>query len=148
MPATMPSSLMRLSGSNDPKQALLDALGSAVDSFRVMGQQVLVGTYIEPEKTAGNIIKPQSYIQESLYMGTLGLVLKLGPWAFQNDPELNIDWKGQTVEVGEWAMFKYSDAWEFHLNGVSVRLIDDRSIKGVVPTPLLLTSKQTLKAMA
>ena len=81
-------------------------------------------------------------------MGTLGLVLKLGPWAFQNDPELNIDWKGQTVEVGEWAVFKYSDAWEFHLNGVSVRLIDDRSIKGVVPTPLLLTSKQALRALA
>ena len=148
MPSVMPSKLQQLSAAKDPKQALLDALGPAVDQFRVMGQQILVGTFIEPEKTSGGIWKPQSTVQESLYMGTLGLVLKKGPWAFRDDPDLSIDWKGEDVQVGEWVVFKYSDAWELHLNGVSVRLIDDRSIRGVVPTPELLTSKPFLAALA
>ena len=148
MPSVMPSKLLQLSEAKDPKQALLHALGSAVDQFRVMGQQLLVGTFIEPEKTAGGIWKPQSTVQESLYMGTLGLVLKKGPWAFKNDAELNIDWKGEDVDVGEWVVFKYSDAWELHLTGVSVRLVDDRSIRAVVPNPELLTSKPLIPALA
>ena len=147
MPATMPSSVLKLSQATDYRKTIFEALGKALDDFRVMGQQVLVGTYIEPEKQ-GSLYMPQSTQQESLYQGSQGIVLKKGPWAFQDDAALNIDWKGENVEIGEWVVFKYSDAWELHLNGVSVRLIDDRSIRAVVPTPRLLTSKPFIAALA
>ncbi len=143
MPATMPSSVRKLSESRDPADPTpyLRALGKAVDEIKVFGAQLLVATYIEPEKSAGGIWKPDSVIQESLYQGSIGLVLKRGPWAFQNDDNLNIDWKGQNVEVGDWVVFRYSSAWEQHLNGVSVRFVDDRDIKAVISSPSLLTSK-------
>lgn len=148
MPAVMPQKLMQLSSALDPRQAIEKGVGTALNDINVFGAQVLVGTYIESERTSGGIIKPHSTIQESLYMGTLGLVLKKGPWAFQNDERLGIDWKGQNVEIGDWVMFRYSSAWEFHLNGVSVRLVDDRDIKATILSPLLLTSKPTLTAVA
>ena len=141
MGAVLPAKLRELSRSTDPADGIRRALGSALNEIDVFGQQVLVGTYIEPEKTAGGIYKPDSSISESLWQGILGLVLKKGPWSFVNDEELKIDWKGQNVEVGDWVMFRYSSAWEFHLNGVSVRLIDDRDIKATISTPTLLTSK-------
>lgn len=141
MPATSPSSLLKLSQADDPADAIRKALGSSLNDIEIFGAQILVGTYIEPEKTSGGIFRPQSSIQESLYQGSIGLVLKKGPWAFQNDERLQIDWKGQNVDVGDWVVFRYSSAWEQHLNGVSVRFVDDRDIKAVISSPSLLTSK-------
>ena len=149
MPAVMPKTLRSLAAATgDPKTALLQAVGPSLDKIEIFGAQLLVGTYIAPDKTTGNVLLPDSYIQESLYQGNVGLVLKKGPWAFQNDAGLNIDWKGQDVDIGRWVMFRYSDAWEIHLNGVSVRMIDDRDIKAVIESPLLLTSKANVIAAA
>lgn len=141
MPAVTPFKTLELSRAGDAKQAILKALGSAPDHFHVFGASVLVATYIEPEKTAGGIFKPQSLINESLWQGSIGLVIKKGPWAFVDKPDLNIFWDGQDVKPGDWAVFRFSSAWEQHLNGVSIRLVDDRDIRGVIDNPELLTSK-------
>lgn len=147
MPAVMPSKLMELSRAEDPKQAILKGLGPAINEIDVFGARVLVGTYIEPERTAGGIFKPEKTVQESLYQGSCGLVLKKGPWAFQDDPDLNIYWKGQSVDIGDWVVFRFSDAWEIHINGVSVRMVDDRDIRGRIADPRLLSSKP-IRALA
>lgn len=136
MPAIAPSKLLLMSREKDPKEAIYNALAGAVDRFAVMRNQVLVGTFIEAEMTSGGIIKPQKSQQECLYQGTTGLVLKLGPKAFQHT-----DWSGERVELGQWAVFRYSSAWEFHLNGVSVRLVDDVDIRGVIEDPRWLEGK-------
>lgn len=141
MAAVLPSKLQQLSRATDPRDGLWKAVGSAINDIQVFGAQLLVGTYIKSEKTAGGILLPDSVKQEDLWQGNLGLVLKKGPWAFQDDERLNIDWKGQDVEVGDWVILRYSDALEMHLNGVSVRLIDDRDIRGVVSRPEILASK-------
>lgn len=141
MPAVLPRSMQVLSEATDPKAALVKAVGPAVNELEPFGAQILVGTYIEPTKTKGGILLTQKSVQESLYQGCLGLVLKKGPWAFQDDAELGVHWKGQTVDVGDWVVFKYSDAWEQHLNGVSVRFVDDRDIRGRVTDPTVLTSR-------
>ncbi len=143
MPALMPSKMMQISQGKDPKAAILKALGSAVNGVEVFGQQLLVATYIEPEKTAGGIYKPQGAVSESLWQGSIGLVVKKGPWAFEDDEKLGVDWKGMNVKVGDWVLFRYSASWEQHLNGVSVRFVDDRDIKAVVSSPDLMTSKPT-----
>ncbi len=141
MPAVLPRSLRALSEAADPKDALVRAVGPAIHAIEPFGAQILVGTYIEPKKSKGGIIFTDNATQESLYQGCLGLVLKIGPWAFQDDEQLNIHWKSQSVEVGDWVVFRYSDAWEQHLNGVSVRFVDDRDIRGRVSDPAVLTSR-------
>ena len=141
MGAVLPRSMKLLSEATDPKAALIKAVGAyALAAVNPFGAQLLGGTYIEPEKSVGGIIITQRSVQESLYQGCLALVLK-GPWAFVDDEDLNIHWKGQDVDVGEWVIFKYSDAWEQHLNGVSIRFIDDRDIRGTVSDPTILTSR-------
>ncbi len=141
MPAVLPRSLKILSQAADPKSALFKAVGPALNEIEPFGAQLLVATYIEPERTKGNIIIPEGSVRESLYQGAIGLVLKKGPWAFVDDDQLGVNWKGQDVEVGDWVVFRYSDAWEQHLNGVSVRFVDDRDIRGRISDPTVLTSR-------
>lgn len=147
MPAIAPSKLLQMSRSDDPKAAIWKALAGAVDKISVMRNQVLVGTFIESERTAGGIIKPNKSLQESLYQGITGLVLKIGPKAFTNDARTGIFWDAEdgsgaeTVKLDDWVLFRFSSAWEFHLNGVSVRLVDDVDIRAVVESPLLLESR-------
>lgn len=141
MGAVLPAKLQQMSRAKDAKQGIWQALEGALDHTRVMGQQLLVATYIKPEKTAGGVYLSDGTKTEDLWQGSIGLVVKKGPWAFQDDEKLNIDWKGVDVDVNEWVVFRYSSAWEQHLNGVSVRLIDDRDIKMVIDEPQWLTSR-------
>jgi len=141
MPAITPAKIMQMSREIDPKKAILDGVGTALDRIQVFGSQLLVGTFIESERTAGGIIKPNKTVDESLWLGCMGLVLKKGPRAFVDEPEVNVFWHGQDIEVGDWAVFRFSSAWELHLNGVSVRLVDDRDVKAVIDNPELLLNK-------
>ena len=139
MPAIMPANLSVMGRASDPKKAILDAVGNALDGIRVFNNQLLVGTYIAPEKTAGGLIIPDKSKMEDLYQGTLGLVLKKGPTAFLSDDRH--DWMEQDVQVGDWVMFRFSSAWEIHLAGTSVRFVDDLDIRAVIDDPSLVTSR-------
>lgn len=139
MPAIVPRTINDLAKATDPKSALMEKLGSALDGIEVFGAQVLVGTYIPPERI-GSIILTDKAKEEALWQGSLGLVLKKGPWAFKDDPDNNIHWDGQNVSEGEWVLFRFSSAWEQHFNGVSVRFVDDRDIRGKVADPALMSN--------
>lgn len=143
MAAVLPSKIMEIArqAQLDPKKAIYAALGNALPKVSVRNNLLLVATYIEPEKTKGGIIRPQNTSAEDLYLGNMGLVLQKGPQAFKDDERLGIYWDGQDVDLGQWVMFRYSSAWEFHLNGVSVRTIEDREIKVIVDDPDMIVSK-------
>ena len=127
-----------VAATTDPKQALLDAVGdlSGVDVFHNL---VLVATYIEPEKTAGGIIKPDRTLMESRFQGKCALVLKKGPMAFVD--EGYIKFGGKTVEAGDWVIVNPSDGFEMFKgaagssDGGSVRLFEDAKIKGRIDDP-------------
>lgn len=153
MAAVLPSKIFQMSRAKDPKQAIFEALGNAVDKIHVRNNLILVATYIAPEViTSGTrkdgskfeLIKAEVNKAEDLYMGCLGLVLKKGPQAFKDDERLNIFWDKQDAEVGSWVLFRYSSAWEQHLNGVSVRFVEDREIKATIDDPTLIVSKPTV----
>ena len=74
-----------ISTAKDPKKAIPELVGN-LDGIEVIGDMVLVGIYIRPEKTAGGIIRPTINKQEDVWQGKVGLVLKWGPDAFI-DPE-------------------------------------------------------------
>lgn len=125
----------------DPKQALLDSVGD-IANIEVFHNLVLVATYIEPEKTAGGIIKPDRTLLENRFQGKCGLVLKLGPLAFQD--EGHIKFGGVTINEGDWVVVRPSDGWELYTvneggqSGTSCRLFEDANIKARVEDPSMI----------
>lgn len=147
----------------DQKAAIVRDLGEQVKNITVMRNRVLVCTYVEAEISAGGILKPQSRIDESKYQGKVGLVLKIGPIAFdfdeiteearavhRNNP--GDDWddiynkvatEHGVPQVGDWVFFRASDTWDCGIaveagKGVHCRFINDDSIVGLVNDPSII----------
>ena len=93
----------------------------------------MVATYIEPETTSGGIIKPQARLNESLYQGKVGLVLKPGATAFKYYG--SFEWEGPVPKVGEWVFYRASDTKQCVINRISCRFIADELIMGRVKNP-------------
>lgn len=115
----------------DPAEKLLKDLGdlSALELFHT---QVLVAIYVAPEKTAGGIIRPQSNIDEDLYQSKVGLIVKLGPQAFQSSGQWT--WPDD-IGLSDWVYFKVSDSFACAVNRVKCRILEDVDIKGRVSHP-------------
>jgi co-chaperonin GroES (HSP10) len=107
-----------------------------VSKIEVMHNQILVGIYIRPEKTSGGIFLTEKTLDEDKWQGKVGLVLKTGPMAFQN--EGNTDFHGQSVNEGDWVIYRVSDGFSIDVNGVHCRLIEDVHIKGRVADPSVI----------
>jgi co-chaperonin GroES (HSP10) len=107
-----------------------------VSKIEVMHNQILVGIYIRPEKTSGGIYLTEKTLDEDRWQGKVGLVLKAGPMAFQN--EGNTDFHGQSVNEGDWVIYRVSDGLSIDVNGVHCRLIEDVHIKGRVADPSVI----------
>ena len=116
----------------DPKAALREALGN-VDDVEIFNNKVLAAVYVRPEKTKSGIYIPDANRDEDKIQGKVGLVVKMGPEAF-DDP--NGNWfNGIKVNVDDWVIFRPSDGWSVSVNGISCRLIDDTAIRGRIATP-------------
>lgn len=140
MPAITPSKLRAMSDADDPKQAIWDAIGRKnLAKIEVLGSRLLVGTYIPKGKSAGGIIFADKTLDEGLWQGSLGLVLKKGESCFKDDDMHKF--YGADVEVDQWVLFRYSSGWEQHFNGASVRFLPDTEVIAVVADPELITSR-------
>lgn len=153
MPATVPAKLYEMAKSRDPKQAIINAVGDAIDKIHPRNNELLVGTYISSDVISTikgvdgkviELIKADMNKAEDVWQGNLGLVLKKGPMAFKDDERLDIYWDGQDVEQYQWVLFRYSASWETHLNGASVRFVQDRDIKAVIDDPNIIVSKRNV----
>lgn len=114
------------------KRAIL-AQASNLDGIEIFGDMVLLAIYIRPEKTRGGIYRPQTNVDEDIWQGKVGLVLKWGPDAFIDSS--TGDLYEQRAEIGEWCVFKVGDAWNITINGVACRLVRDSSIKMKIKDP-------------
>lgn len=133
MSVVVPARAVELvSKAKDPKQAIFDSVASHLHGIDIIGDMVLVGTYIRPEKTAGGIIRPETNKQEDVWQGKVGVVLKWGPDAFRNEEGEVYE---QAAGVGEWVVFKVGDGWSFNLNGYPCRLVRDANIRMIVKNP-------------
>ena len=122
----------RVSLATDPKAEIFDIVGD-LSGVRLMGDTVLLGTYIRPGKTKGGIIRPDDNVAEDVWQGKVGLVLKLGPDAFEDTPDYAFN--GQKVAIGEWCIYKVGDAWSLNVSGYPCRLVRDVSIRLKVDDP-------------
>lgn len=104
----------------DPKETIKKAVGD-ISGVELFGNSVLVGTYIRPEKTKSGIILTDKYRTEDEYQGKVGIILKVGPLAFENDPEFI---KGDmTAKIGDWVTYRHADGTARMVNGYHCRNI-------------------------
>lgn len=122
---------MLMSHDVDPKEAILQEIGD-LSSVELFHNQVLLAVYIRPEKTKSGLILTDSHRDEDRYQSKVGLLVKRGPMAFEQDG----NWfQGLTFEEHDWLVFRPSDGWSITVNGVLCRIFDDVNIKGRVPHP-------------
>lgn len=98
-----------------------------LSKLTVMFNMVLLAAYVRPSVTKGGIIRPNENVEEDVWQGKVGLVLKLGPDAFKDDGEVSFN--GQSAELDEWVVFKTGDAWQLSINDWPCRLVRDSSIR-------------------
>lgn len=113
---------------DDPKQEIVNDTG-LLDAIEVVGQYVLIGKYIRPAglKTMGGIELPESAVADDRYQTKVGLVLKMGPRAFQDDDQ--VKFYGWKPDIGDWVAFRSSDGLNFQVGRHECRLVPDVHIK-------------------
>lgn len=122
---------MPMSHEEDPKQNLLEQLGD-ISQVELFHNQVLLAVYLRPEKTKSGLILTANHLDEDKYQSKVGLLVKRGPLAFEQDG----NWfTGVTFQEHDWLIFRPSDGWSITVNGVLCRIFDDISIKGRAPHP-------------
>ena len=121
-----------ISKATDPKRAILDFVGD-LSGLEVIGDRVLVGIYMRPEKTSGGIIRPDANKVEDVWQGKVGLVLKLGPDAFI-DPDTGERYQ-QAINPGEWGVFFVGDGKPLEINKAPCRLVKDVNFVAKIKNP-------------
>jgi co-chaperonin GroES (HSP10) len=124
-----------ISTAANPKEAIIKFIGD-LSTFEVMGDRVLVGIFMRPEKTKGGIIRPDANKLEDVWQGKVGLVLKLGPNAFINPDDGSL--YEQRVEVGDWVVFKVGDGWQLEVNKMPCRMIKDTNFIAKIKDPMMV----------
>jgi co-chaperonin GroES (HSP10) len=122
-----------ISNSPYPKTAIQEMAGD-LSGIELIGDRVLVGIYMRPEKTAGGIIRPTTNKEEDVWQGKVGLVLKWGPDAFR-DLETGDQYE-QVVNVGEWGVFFIGDGRPLQVGQMPCRIVKDSQFVAKVKDPM------------
>lgn len=134
------ATLERLSQAKDQRKEIMDSVGD-LSGIELLSNRILVGIYIEPEKTSGGIILTNSTVKESVWQGTVGVVLKKGNTAFVDEPATNTYFHGQNVEPGDWIVYRPGDARRVQVNGVECRMVEDSLIDMKIDRPDCITHR-------
>ena len=126
----MPAILMQ--HDEDPAKVITKSVGDLKDII-IFGNFVLVGIYERPEKTKGGLILTDRTRAEEKSQGKAAMILKKGPFAFVSD--LNYDFRGQNVAIGDWVAIFVSDGRSITINGWVCRLVEDQYIRLKIPAP-------------
>lgn len=120
------------------KQALLAQFDmEELDRTELLAGRILVAKFIRTN--IGKIITSTQTQNEDKFQAKVGLVLKLGPLAFENDD--NHDWKGQRAKVGDWILFFYGDGHDFDYSGptshdrVPCKVITEGDVQMILTRP-------------
>ena len=117
------SRILELARALNPKEALIDAVD--VSEIETFGENLLVATYIRPEKTKGGVYRPESNVKEDEFQGNVGLVVQVGTALKEEES----DW------LHHWVIFGYNDGLKWRYNDVPVRYISIERIRGTVEDP-------------
>lgn len=136
--ALMSQTIVQLAGADDPKQALIDKVSGVIDGVTLLGEQLLLATYIRSNRTKGGIYLTEKAMEEDRFQGKVGLLLKCGPTAFKYDETGQYAFEGEPPALHSWLVYRASEGWEIGLNGVSCRIISARYIRMIVDNPTVI----------
>lgn len=123
---------MTMSHAVDPKDSIWEELGD-LKGIELFNNQVLLATYKRPEKTKSGIILTDKHRDEDRYQSKVGLLVKLGPTAFEDNAE---GWfNGEKFNINDWLVHRPSDGWSINIHGVDCRILADTQIKMRVGNP-------------
>jgi hypothetical protein len=115
----------------DPKEKLLKDLGD-LSEVEIFNNQLLVAVYLRPEKTKSGFYLPDQNRAEDQFQSKVGLLVKMGPSAFEASGAWFKDLK---INLHDWLIVRPSDSWSLTVNGVLCRIVEDSLVKGRVPHP-------------
>ena len=111
----------------DPRELLVEQVGDISD-FELFNNQVLVALYLRPKITKSGILLTDQTVDEDIYQSKVGLVLKKGPTAFQDEEG---QWfNNVTINEGDWLVSRASDGWTITINSVPCKILNDVNVKG------------------
>jgi co-chaperonin GroES (HSP10) len=117
----------------DPRSELQDKVDKLVGLIQPLGTGVMVAVYKRPARTAGGIILTDKTKDEDDYQGKVGLVLKLGPIAFEDDATHRF---GDAVpKPGDWIVYNVGETFSFELGSQRCRIIEDVSVRAIIDQP-------------
>jgi co-chaperonin GroES (HSP10) len=115
------------------RKAIEDVFADTLQDIDVYGPQLLVATYVRAAVTKGGIHLTDNYRREDEFQGKVGLVLAVGPTAFQDTA--TVDFGGRKAKVGDWVVYSPHDGLPMNLTKQHCRLIDDVQVRMVVKDP-------------
>lgn len=109
---------------------------------RVYGYNIIVKIYVRPSEIAEftdpntgekkYIYAPETATARDKFVNCTGLVLAIGPWAFQDKHKYGPEpW----CRVGEWVVFPRNHGTQVNYRGVPIQYIPDDSLLGPVEDP-------------
>lgn len=121
----------------DPAEDLRAKLKGKIEEVEVFHNLILVAQYVRPDSIdlggGKRIFLTDQTRKEDEYQGKVGLVLKKGPMAFEDDG-VN-QFHGQNVQVGDWICFRTSDGWPLIIGDVHCRFLEEAHIKARIASP-------------
>lgn len=118
---------MKMYHARDPRELLVEQVGDISD-FELFNNQVLVALYLRPKITKSGILLTDQTVDEDIYQSKVGLVLKKGPTAFQDEEG---QWfNNVTINEGDWLVSRASDGWTITINSVPCKILNDVNVKG------------------
>lgn len=119
----------------DPKTVINRELGKRAQGMHPIGAQILIGTYVRPEKTAGGIFLTDKNREEDLYQGKVGLVMGMGPLAFTDDERTGHKWGKPVPKIGDWVVFRVGDTLGALAGKRMLRFLDETAIRAIIDHP-------------
>jgi co-chaperonin GroES (HSP10) len=121
----------------DPKadfgEFVLKALKPHLKEIEVLHSDVLVATYVRPNKTQGGIFLTDKTTDEDRWQCKAGLVLKMGATAFKYEGPF--PYEGPVPAVGQYVAFHTSDSREIGFLGYSCRIIASELVRMITSNP-------------
>lgn len=133
---TVASRAVLMQHDKDPRKEILDAVKPYVSKIHMTFDNVVLATYVRPEKTRGGIILSSGEAgmrSEDVFQGKSHLIIAAGPSAFEDDEE--VFWGDRRPVIGDWVMVRVSDGLMFKLGDTACRLLSSRRISMIVDEP-------------
>ena len=116
----------------DPAKKIIEQIGD-LSSIELFNNQILLATYIRPQKTKSGIYLSDKTVDEDRFQSKVGLLLKTGPSAFEQNDE---GWfANESFQLRDWLVHRPSDGWAITIHGVLCRILIDTQVKMRVQNP-------------